>query len=242
MAETADSVIESIRGVLTRIEIMLTEQRDEWENYLPAARSTTTCLDEFEYFGLPDRLAEQRWFVEVLQDYAFHDSDDGSIQDIADWCQASWLRILCDHPDDVESLTGSPSPFVRRVEILQIVPCDLIDLQHLFIITDTDLIHLGLGHNWLQRSQATLAKIHREEGSGSSSGSSNPGIGNQPPIILHHILANDCCMIAAQRAQTPLFVEARGYLQPAVDFFCRAVSAAEQNNSLTGKLLASVSP
>jgi hypothetical protein len=47
---------------------------------------------------------------------------------------------------------------------------------------------------------------------------------------------------AAQRAQTPLFVEARGFLQPAVDFFSRAVSAAEQKESLTGKLLSSVSP
>jgi hypothetical protein len=28
---------------------------------------------------------------------------------------------------------------------------------------------LGLGHNWLQRSQATLARIHREEDNGSSS-------------------------------------------------------------------------
>lgn len=46
---------------------------------------------------------------------------------------------------------------------------------------------------------------------------------------------------AAQRAHSHLFVEARGYLQPAVDFFSRAVSVAEQKESLTGKLLASVS-
>jgi hypothetical protein len=46
---------------------------------------------------------------------------------------------------------------------------------------------------------------------------------------------------AVLRAQTPLFVEARGYLQPAVDFFSRAVFTAEQNDNLTGNLLASVS-
>jgi len=110
MEDATDSVTESVRGVLTGIENMLTEHRDEWENYLLAARSTIASLDEAEYFSLPDRLSEQRWTVQVLQDYAYHDSDDGSIQDIADWCQASWLRILRDHPDDVETLTGSSSP------------------------------------------------------------------------------------------------------------------------------------
>lgn len=44
----------------------------------------------------------------------------------------------------------------------------------------------------------------------------------------------------AHRIQGPLYVEARGYLQPAVDFFSRAVTAAEQNGSLTGDLLSSV--
>jgi hypothetical protein len=109
MEDAAGSVTESVRDILTGIENMLTENRDEWENYLQAARSIIASLDEAEYFSLPDRLTEQRLIVQVLQDYAYHDSDDGSIQDIADWCQASWLRILRDHPDGVEILTGSSS-------------------------------------------------------------------------------------------------------------------------------------
>jgi hypothetical protein len=112
----------------------------------------------------------------------------------------------------------------------------------LAIIIYTDVLSQGLGHNWLQRSQATLAKIHREEGSGSSSGSSNQGTGKEPQTNTLSVSTNCCGVTAALRAQTPLFVEARGYLQPAVDFFSRAVSAAEQNGGLTGKLLASVSP
>jgi len=109
------------------------------------------------------------------------------------------------------------------------------------IIFYTDVRSLGLGHNWLQRSQATLAKIHREEGSGSSSGSSNQGTGKESQSKPSSISTNGCGVAAALRAQSPLFVEARGYLQPAVDFLSGAVSAAEQSNSLTGKLLASVS-
>ena len=45
---------------------------------------------------------------------------------------------------------------------------------------------------------------------------------------------------ANKTAQGPLHVEARTYLQPAVDFFSRAVIAAEGSNSLTGELLSSV--
>jgi hypothetical protein len=106
MEDAADSVIDSVRNVLTDIESMLNGNRDQWENYLSTARSTIASIEEVNFFSLTNRLAEQRWIVQVLQDYAYHDSDDGSIQDIADWCQASWLRILQDHPDDMDTLTG----------------------------------------------------------------------------------------------------------------------------------------
>jgi hypothetical protein len=47
---------------------------------------------------------------------------------------------------------------------------------------------------------------------------------------------------AAQLSHSPLFVEARGYLQPAVDFYSRAVAAADRIRTLSGELLAKVSP
>ncbi len=106
MEGTADYIIDSVKTVLKAIENMLNENRDQWENYLPAARSTISSIDEVDFFGLRRDLVEQRWIVQVLQDYAYHDSDYGSVQDIADWCQVSWLRILQDHPDDVDTLTG----------------------------------------------------------------------------------------------------------------------------------------
>ncbi len=129
MEDAASSITESLRGVLSSIRNMLVEHQDQWKNYLPAARSTMTSLDEIEYFSLPDRLAEQRWMIQVLQDYAYHDSDDGSIQDIAYWCQLSWLRILRDHPNDVESLTGSSSLSGMSCTVL----FRLLDLHKLLI-------------------------------------------------------------------------------------------------------------
>jgi len=45
---------------------------------------------------------------------------------------------------------------------------------------------------------------------------------------------------ADPRRQGPLYVEARGYLQPAVDFYARAVRSADALGSTTGDILASV--
>lgn len=46
---------------------------------------------------------------------------------------------------------------------------------------------------------------------------------------------------ADPRRQGPLYVEARGYLQPAVDFYARAVRSADALGNTTGDILASVS-
>ncbi|KAF7914524.1 uncharacterized protein EAF01_000930 [Botrytis porri] len=79
---------------------------------------------------------------------------------------------------------------------------------------DVDVL-TGLGKNWLQRSQVTLARIHYEEGNDTTAPPNDP------------------------RRQGPLYVEARGYLQPAVDFFTRAIRAADGLGYTTGELLAS---
>ncbi len=101
---------------------------------------------------------------------------------------------------------------------------------------------LGLGRNWLQRSQATLAKIHREEHSDTSSaGSGQPGNEKCSPSSVEAENFTDLVSSTDPRRQGPLYIEARGYLQPAVDFYTRAVRAADNLNSTTGDLLASVS-
>ncbi len=43
------------------------------------------------------------------------------------------------------------------------------------------------------------------------------------------------------RRQGPLYVEARGFLQPAVDFYARAVRSADALGTTSGELLAQVS-
>jgi len=184
--ENTEDLVEQVKSIVTLLYEVVSTRPQEWESYLPSARSAITALEQLRFFRDHERFAEQVWILHGLQDFAFHDADSGSIRDIAEWCQAAWLRVLRNYPENVDVLTG-------------------------------------LGHNWLQRAQATLARIHGEEGNDSSSQGSGQASSNS----------------ADPRKQGPLYVEARGYLQPAVDFYVRAVRAADALGSTSGELLAS---
>lgn len=97
---------------------------------------------------------------------------------------------------------------------------------------------LGLGENWLQAAQPHLAVIQREDTTSNRTGSSLPTSDTDD-----YSSADEMSEEAqvAQRVQSQLYVEARGYLQPAADFYKRAVRASESNGGTTGKLLSSVS-
>ena len=103
----------------------------------------------------------------------------------------------------------------------------------------------GLGRNWLQRAQATLARIHREEGNDSSSQGSSSQAGSLPLSQAredkHDTDKKLASAPADPRRQGPLYVEARGYLHPAVDFYARAVRSADALGNTAGEILASVS-
>ena len=128
MEEDTESLVNSVKTFLTQLNNLLAEDVDYWDDYLPPARSAIAVLDRIQYFELPGRLAEQRWVIQVLQDYAYHNPDEGSVEYIAEWCRKSWLRILRDHPEDVETLIGMPPqfdaviPFPRALFIFLIFP------------------------------------------------------------------------------------------------------------------------
>ncbi|KAL9112666.1 MAG: hypothetical protein Q9187_007733, partial [Circinaria calcarea] len=84
----------------------------------------------------------------------------------------------------------------------------------------------GLGHAWLLRSQETLARIYREEGSPSSSGSST---------------ANTRRAEARQddiRIASPDYVQARNLLRPSLEFLDRAIEVTTSQGIVSGELLA----
>ncbi|KAB8292358.1 hypothetical protein EYC80_008097 [Monilinia laxa] len=173
-----EGMVEQVKSIVTLLDEVVSSRPHECETYIPSARSAITAVEHLRFFRDPTRFAEQVWIIQGLQDFAFYDADNGSVRDIADFCQSAWLRVLRNYPENVDVLAG-------------------------------------LGRNWLQRSQVTLARIHYEEGNDATAPPNDP------------------------RRQGPLYVEARGYLQPAVDFFTRAIRAADALGSTAGDLLAS---
>ncbi|OBT62996.1 hypothetical protein VE03_07627 [Pseudogymnoascus sp. 23342-1-I1] len=206
LSKESEANLANVKNNLELLNKMLSERPQEWEQWLSTARSAMRAIDAMRFLKDTGRLQEQVWLIQVLQDYSFHDADEGCIRDISQWCQSSWLRVLRDHPDNVTILRG-------------------------------------LGDNWLQISQGFLARIHREEGSGISSDSSGEFDKFTLQVLELRAPGISCITTnteaANKNSQGPLYVEARTHLQPAVDFFSRAVIAAEGSNSLTGELLSS---
>jgi hypothetical protein len=117
----------------------------------------------------------------------------------------------------------------------------VVSLFHNLKLADTIS---GLGQAWLARAQAPLARIHREEGSSSSgSGSAGrPGTSGSQTYTASDD-ARDFARSAAQadaRLHTADYVEARGILLPATEYFKKAVEAADSQSKLTGDLLSLV--
>ncbi|TGO34175.1 hypothetical protein BHYA_0209g00130 [Botrytis hyacinthi] len=193
-----EDMVEQVKSIITLLNEVVSSRPHECETYIPSARSAVTALEHIRFFRDPARFAEQVWIIQGLQGFAFYDADNGSVADIADFCQNAWLRVLRNYPDNVDVLTG-------------------------------------LGNNWLQRSQVTLARIHYEEGNDTT------GTSGLETYFSEYGSDNSSSLAPPNdpRRQGPLYVEARGYLQPAVDFFTRAIRAADGLGYTTGDLLAS---
>lgn len=104
--QNPEDVVEQVKSIVTLLYEVVLSRPHEWESHVRSARSAMTALDHLRFFRDPARFTEQVWIIQGLQDFAYHDADRGSIRDIAEYCQASWLRVLRHYPENVESLTG----------------------------------------------------------------------------------------------------------------------------------------
>lgn len=102
----SEELIAQVKHIVTTLDEVVSRRPDQWDTYLASARSAVAALESLRFFRDPARFAEQVWIIQGLQDYAYHDADAGYIQDISEFCQASWLRVLRNYPENVEVLTG----------------------------------------------------------------------------------------------------------------------------------------
>jgi hypothetical protein len=98
----------------------------------------------------------------------------------------------------------------------------------------------GLGRAWLARAQPSLARIHRIDGNSSSSGGSSQWSAPSISASEDERQSAAATLDAERRSGTADYVEARGFLQPATEYFERAIAAATAQRTLSGDLLATV--
>jgi hypothetical protein len=91
---------------IDQIDQMLDTSDHRWREYLDQARATMSGLDGISFFDDSNELEAQIRSLNVLQTLAYHDVDSGGVTDIADWVLRRWLKILQDHPQNVEILKG----------------------------------------------------------------------------------------------------------------------------------------
>lgn len=97
----------------------------------------------------------------------------------------------------------------------------------------------GIGQSWQLRAQACLARLHRQDGSSSSGGSSQQSALSLSPETRDRLSVSSR-EEAEARAGTQDYVEARHFLQPATEYLDRAIDAAMAQDALSGELLALV--
>jgi hypothetical protein len=190
---------------------------------LHIARAAISTLDSTGFTSLPNYSRDRIFVVNTLQRLAYHEAESEGVRDIAEWCMNQWLQLLQRDGESLSVLRG---------------------LNLAYQSASLTYIRAGLGQAWLAQSQSLLARIHHLEGSTSSGSSGRPQSQGERLSFSSSEEARDADRAAGEadaRAHTGDYVEARGMLIPAVDYFSRTVALAERDGVLDGDLLSEVS-
>ena len=219
-----EAEIEGAIREVRRIADPETSAHVAWEQRLHIARTAITIFNSTGFSQMPNRTTDRTFVVAALQRVAYHEAEGAGVVDVAEWCMNQWLSLLQRNAEDLHALRGK-STYTAYQSVI------------------TTYIILGLGQAWLCRSQNVLARIHRAEGSSSSGSSGRARSLSDRLVYTSSEEARDTERATAEadaRAHTADYVEARGMLIPAVEYFSRAVTLAERDGLLSGELLAEV--
>ena len=99
------------RTSIACIRSMLRSRPNDWQSYVSHARFVMATIDTVPFSADPADLDQRTWMIEGLQKLAYHETDNGSFSDIADWCMRHWLVVLQHQPENVTTLRGRLSEF-----------------------------------------------------------------------------------------------------------------------------------
>jgi hypothetical protein len=111
---SSEQLIASAKSGLTTVRISLMRSPSSWQSYIGSVRTCVNYVDQSRIMASPSRLEERLWIIKEVQDFAYYDSDNGGIPELASWCEREWNRVLSTYPSHVGALKGctptSPSP------------------------------------------------------------------------------------------------------------------------------------
>ncbi|MCJ1479823.1 hypothetical protein MMC13_008509 [Lambiella insularis] len=211
MAQILRIQISSLEADLAANPKMPETNPQKWLSSLAFARSTITTVDRNPI--LKTQLGPVPWLrlVQALQGLAYQDPDAGGEADIALWCERQWATEVQRQPNNVAALQGES--LSAEFSLLRRPPP----------------ARNCLGHAWLLKSQKPLARIHRDEGSSSSTSSSSL---SRNGVRSASQDARDTARINAQD-----YVEARDTLRPSLEALDRALEVADSQAGAGGELL-----
>jgi hypothetical protein len=94
--------LETTIATVNQIAIVIDTPLNAWREHLPAARQITASLElanvAHEQIGRP----QQIWLIDVLQRFAYSDTDSGGVSDITNWCLRQALTLLELWTEEVE--------------------------------------------------------------------------------------------------------------------------------------------
>lgn len=97
--------------VLRTLRRQTTTTQTEVHSRLATARDITAFIDRIGFMSRVDHYDDQIFIVSELQSIAYHDTDHGGVQDIAQWCVRAWLQLLASRSEELpEVLTGMSVP------------------------------------------------------------------------------------------------------------------------------------
>jgi hypothetical protein len=223
-----ESLIAKAKENLSQVLSALHANPASKAHYLPLARQVVSQVDQSQIMSSPHRLIERKWFLQGLQQYATWGNTHGAYQEIAAWCETHWNGILHHDPQNAAALNGAS--FLVSIMVSGMHGADL---------------PAALGSYWLYRAQPLLTRIYDAEAmvfgdvpTGSSAETLASGVRSR---VMSAVTEDDTdSAIVEELRHRPDYVEARGLLSPAANFFSRAVNATPDTDPSYGHLLVEV--
>jgi hypothetical protein len=98
------AALANIEGIESIIEDVREERR---ASALEMLRNDIRTLNEFRLFDGTGNILIQTRTLSFVQSIAFRGFALGDVSDVANWCLERWLRLVSNHPHDVDVLRGT---------------------------------------------------------------------------------------------------------------------------------------